>query len=257
MKKIFKIFKLKSKNKILEKPQKKDNFFKTFLWALLFATIIRSIAYEPFHIPSSSMYPNLLIGDYIFVNKFSYGYSRYSFPFGLNIFQGRIFESQPSRGDIIVFRLPSNPSINYIKRLIGLPGDKIQIINGSIYINDQEIIKNYQGDSIEIENKQKILYQKYLETLFDGKKFTTYHRANTPQDNTGIYFVPEGHYFFMGDNRDDSQDSRFLSLVGFVPFENLIGKASAIFFSNQYNILNFMDWSKNIRFNRIGKKIND
>lgn len=257
MKKILKQIKLNPKNKSLEPPAKKDNFFKTFLWALLFATIIRSIAYEPFHIPSSSMYPNLLIGDYIFVNKFSYGYSKYSFPLNLNIFKGRILDSKPSRGDIIVFRLPSDPSINYIKRLIGLPGDKIQMINGVLYINDQEIVKLYQGESLELENNKKITYQKYLETLSNDKKFVTYDRTETPQDNTGVYFVPEDHYFFMGDNRDDSQDSRFLSFVGFVPFENLVGRASTIFFSNQYSIINFIDWSTNIRFNRIGKKIND
>jgi signal peptidase I len=257
MKKIFK--KKSTKNHVptdLKSP-KKDNFIVTFLWALFFATIIRTFAYEPFHIPSSSMYPNLLIGDYIFVNKFSLGYSRYSFPFSVNFFNGRIFSASPKRGDIIVFRLPSDPSINYIKRLIGLPGDKIQMIDGTLHINGQEIKKTFQGNSFEYENNKKLVFQKYQETFPDGKEIFTYHRTDTIQDNTGIYTVPDNHYFFMGDNRDDSQDSRFLSFVGFVPAENIVGVASNIFFSNQYSVINFIDWIKNIRFNRIGKKINE
>ncbi|MBM3590575.1 MAG: signal peptidase I [Alphaproteobacteria bacterium] len=240
----------------INKIEPKENFFKTFLWALLFAVFIRSFALEPFHIPSSSMYPNLLIGDYIFVNKFSYGYSRYSFPFGFKIFEGRILKSTPKRGDIIVFRLPSQPSINYVKRLIGLPGDKIQMRDGTLYINDNEVLKVFKGDSFEIENDKKFNFQKYQETLPEGRQIFTYNRANTPQDNTGIYTVPENYYFFMGDNRDDSQDSRFLNFVGYVPEENLVGRASTIFFSNPYSIFEFGNWVQNIRFDRIGKTLN-
>ena len=238
------------------KPEKKESFFKTFLWALLCATILRSFFYEPFHIPSSSMYPNLLIGDYIFVNKYSYGYSRYSFPLGFNLFEGRIFKKSPQRGDIVVFRLPSQPSINYVKRLIGLPGDNIQMRDGSLFINDKEVIKNFDGEAIEDEVTKKSLFQKYSEILPDGKKINIYHRENTPQDNTGIYIVPEGRYFFMGDNRDDSQDSRFLNFVGYVPEENLVGKASIIFFSNPNSIFDLSAWLKTNRFERIGKKLN-
>jgi len=244
-------------SKIEEKKlEKKEGFFTTFLWALLCATILRSFLYEPFHIPSSSMYPNLLIGDYIFVNKYAYGYSRYSFPLGLNLFEGRIFRNTPQRGDVIVFRLPSQPSINYVKRLIGLPGDNIQMRDGTLFINDKEVLKNFDGDALEEEINKKIVFQKYSEILPDGKKINIYHRENTPQDNTGIYTVPAGHYFFMGDNRDDSQDSRFLNFVGYVSEENLVGRASIIFFSNPNSIFDFLSWLKTNRFERIGKKLN-
>lgn len=240
-----------------EKPEKKEGFFKTFLWALGFAVILRSFLFEPFHIPSSSMYPNLLIGDYIFVNKYSYGYSRYSFPLGFNLFEGRIFKKTPKRGDIVVFRLPSQPSINYVKRLIGLPGDKIQMRDETLFINDQEVVRKFEGDVFELENNQKINFQKYNEILPNNKKIITYNRQLTPQDNTGIYEIPAGHYFFMGDNRDDSQDSRFLNFVGYVPEENLVGRASIIFFSNPNSIFDLSAWVKTIRFERIGKNLNE
>lgn len=240
-----------------EKPEKNEGFFKTFLWALGFAVILRSFLFEPFHIPSSSMYPNLLIGDYIFVNKYSYGYSRYSFPLGFNLFEGRIFKKTPKRGDIVVFRLPSQPSINYVKRLIGLPGDRIQMRDETLFINDQEVIRKFEGDVFESENNQKINFQKYNEILPNNKKIFTYNRQLTPQDNTGIYEIPAGHYFFMGDNRDDSQDSRFLNFVGYVPEENLVGRASIIFFSNPNSIFDLSAWIKTIRFERIGKNLNE
>ena len=254
-----KIKKINDKEPKIEdkKPEKKDGFFKTFLWALFCAVILRSFLFEPFHIPSSSMYPNLLIGDYIFVNKYSYGYSRYSFPFGLDLFEGRIFKNEPQRGDITVFRLPSRPSINYVKRLIGLPGDQIQMRDGTLFINDQEVIKTFNGDVFEFENDKKIGFQKYSEALPNGKKINTYHRETTPQDNTGIYIVPKGHYFFMGDNRDDSQDSRFLNFVGYVPEENLVGRASIVFFSNPNSIFEIWKWIKTIRSERIGKNLNE
>jgi len=239
-----------------KKPEKKEGFFKTFLWALFCAIILRSFLFEPFHIPSSSMYPNLLIGDYIFVNKYAYGYSRYSFPLGLNLFDGRIFKSTPQRGDVVVFRLPSQPSINYVKRLIGLPGDNIQMRDGVLFINDQEVIKTFDGDALEVEINKKSAFQKYSEILPNGKKINTYNREMTPQDNTGIYSVPAGYYFFMGDNRDDSQDSRFLNFVGYVPEQNLVGRASVIFFSNPNSIFELFAWIKTIRAERIGKNLN-
>ena len=240
-----------------ENPLKKDGFIKTFLWALLCAMILRSFLFEPFHIPSSSMYPNLLIGDYIFVNKYTYGYSRYSFPLGLDLFDGRIFKNAPQRGDVTVFRLPSQPSINYVKRLVGLPGDRIQMRDGTLFINDQEIIKTFNGEAFELENNKKVNFQKYSEILPNGKKINTYNREMTPQDNTGIYIVPEGHYFLMGDNRDDSQDSRFLNFVGYVPEQNLVGRASIIFFSNPNSIFEISKWLKTIRFERIGKNLSE
>jgi signal peptidase I len=203
------------------------------------------------------MYPNLLIGDYIFVNKYSYGYSRYSFPLGFNLFEGRVFKKMPKRGDIVVFRLPSQPSINYVKRLIGLPGDQIQMRDETLFINGQEVVRKFEGDVFELENNQKINFQKYNEILPNNKKIITYNRQLTPQDNTGIYEIPAGHYFFMGDNRDDSQDSRFLNFVGYVPEENLVGRASIIFFSNPNSIFDLSAWVKTIRFERIGKNLNE
>lgn len=235
-------------------PKKEAGFFKTLIIALVCAGFVRSFFFEPFHIPSSSMKPNLLIGDYIFVTKYSYGYSRYSFPFGFNIFSGRIFNQAPKRGDVIVFRLPSDPKINYVKRLIGLPGDKIQVREGVVYINDQEIKKVF-SDVFTDDDDSKI--NAFLETLPEGKIIKTLdQKSESAGDNTGIYEVPKGHYFMMGDNRDNSQDSRFLSQVGYVPEENLVGKAAIIFFSNAKPTWQIWNWPTAIRFKRILNKIN-
>jgi signal peptidase I len=152
--------------------------------------------------------------------------------------------------------LPSQPSINYVKRLIGLPGDKIQMRDGILFINDQEVKKTFEGDAVEEKTNKKTAFQKYSEILPNGKKINTYNRDDTPQDNTGIYSVPAGHYFFMGDNRDDSQDSRFLNFVGYVPEQNLVGRASIVFFSNPNSIFDLSAWIKTIRFERIGKALN-
>ena len=240
------------------KHEKKSlGFFPTLLIALVCAGFVRSFFFEPFHIPSSSMKPTLLIGDYIFVAKYSYGYSRYSFPFGsnFNFFEGRFWQkNQPQRGDVAVFRLPTDPSINYIKRIIGLPGDQIQMQNGKLYINDEEIEKISDGIFFDEDNKTKI--RKFLETLSDKKTIHTLDQTITPQDNTGIYQVPRGHYFMMGDNRDNSQDSRFLNHVGYVPEQNLIGRATIIFFSNSKPTWQFWYWPTSIRFTRILNKIN-
>ena len=224
-----------------------DGFFKTLFIAIICAVTIRSLLFEPFHIPSGSMKPNLLIGDYIFVNKFSYGYSRYSFPFGLNIFSGRMLQfNQPKRGDIAVFRLPSDPSINYVKRIIGLPGDTIEIKNGIVIVNGSEL---KQSDARDFsENQQKTQLTKIKEQISNQLTIDILNQETTAQDNTGIYVVPKDHYFFMGDNRDNSQDSRFLSVVGYVPYENLVGKVSLVFFSLDFN--NF-SWQNFIRFSRI------
>lgn len=243
----------------LEKGQKSHDYnkenndgfkelVKTFAWAGLFAIIIRSFFYEPFHIPSSSMKPNLLIGDYIFVSKMSYGYSKYSFPFAsFNAFDGRIFAKKPQRGDSAVFRLPANPKINYIKRIVGLPGDKIQIKNGTLYINTKEIIKVAAGDFIE--NDLKIA--QFKEKIDDKEFLTLDQYQNGIADNTEIYQVPSDHYFVMGDNRDNSQDSRYQYQVGFIPTDHLIGRATIIFFSVQKPIWQFWNWSNSIRFDRI------
>ena len=239
------------------KPEEQFGFFQTLAAAMLCAVIVRSFFFEPFHIPSGSMKPNLLIGDYIFVSKFSYGYSRYSFPFGYKIFEGRIFSSTPKRGDVVVFRLPSNPSINYVKRLIGFPGDKIQVRDGVVYLNNEKIEKVSDGffDDKDLDASKSNIAQ-FLETLPEGKVVTTLDQTYSPQDNTGIYEVPEGHYFMMGDNRDNSQDSRFLNEVGYVPEENLIGRASFIFFSSRYALWRLWEIHHSIRLDRIFKKLN-
>lgn len=230
-----------------------SSFFSTLIIAVVCAGIVRSFLYEPFHIPSSSMKSNLLIGDYIFVAKYSYGYSKHSFPFSPNLFDGRIMESTPQRGDVAVFRLPSDHSINYIKRLIGLPGDKIQVIDGQLFINEEAVPKEYSEDVIDEDGNQ---LKRFIETLPEGKKIAVLDQyPDAPQDNTGIYIVPEGHYFLMGDNRDNSQDSRFLNAVGYVPEENLIGKAKIIFFSDEKPFWQVWNWYSSVRWKRIFKSI--
>jgi len=233
------------------------SFIKTLAAALFCAALIRSFLFEPFYIPSGSMKPNLLVGDYVIVTKYSYGYSRYSFPLGFDLFSGRISQKKPQRGDIIVFRFPLDPSINYIKRVIGLPGDIIQMRDGVLYINDAKVEKTADGEFIDTQDDGiAINIDKFSETLPEGKKMTTLDLyKDAPQDNTGLYEVPQGHYFMMGDNRDNSQDSRFLSQVGFVPEENLVGKARFIFFSSAKPIWQFWHWHEAIRFERIFKKL--
>ncbi len=235
-----------------QKQKHKYEFFTTLFAALICAGIVRSFLFEPFHIPSSSMKPNLLIGDYIFVAKYSYGYSRYSFPFGFKIFEGRIFKDEPKRGDVAVFRTPQDPSINYVKRIIGLPGDKIQVSNGTVYLNDEAIKKEKDGVFIDSDSGIESRIPMFDETLPTGKIIKVLdEKFNMPQDNTGIYEVPQGHYFVMGDNRDNSQDSRFLTELGYIPEENLVGRATIIFFSNEKPTWQFWNWPTAIRFNRI------
>ena len=184
--------------------------------ALILALIVRVFLFQPFNIPSGSMIPTLLVGDYLFVAKYAYGYSRYSFPFGPDLFSGRIWSKEPDRGDVVVFKLPRDNETDYIKRVIGLPGDEIQMIHGVLHINGQAI-KKERIDDFVLPNG--VIYP-VLDLTQDSIG-----------DNTEVYKVPEGHFFMMGDNRDNSTDSRFLSEVGFVPFENLVGKAKIIFFS--------------------------
>jgi signal peptidase I len=234
----------------------KHEFIKTLVIALLCAGLIRSFLFEPFHIPSSSMKPTLLIGDYIFVSKYSYGYSRYSFPFGFNLFEGRFWQkNQPQRGDVVVFRLPINPSINYIKRIIGLPGDRIKVEDGVVYINDEKVKKSYVGIFSDQDSDIEIEIEKFSEILPEGKAITTLDQTESPQDDTGIYTVPAGYYFMMGDNRDNSQDSRFLDHVGYVPQENLVGRAEIIFFSSSKPIWKIWYWPNSLRFDRFLQKI--
>lgn len=242
------------KDKKTKTPETPTSFVKTLIVALICAGFVRSFFFEPFHIPSSSMKPGLLIGDYIFVAKYSYGYSRYSFPFGFDFFEGRIWEKSPKRGDVVVFRLPSEPSVNYVKRLIGLPGDQIQVRDGVLYINDQEVKKTFNGIFADTDPTADI--KKFIETLPEGKVIETLDQSSDlPQDNTGIFEVPQGSYFMMGDNRDNSQDSRFLAQVGYIPEENLVGRATIIFFSNSKPVWQVWNWPTSIRFTRLLQKI--
>jgi signal peptidase I len=231
---------------------------KTLMVAGSIAIIFRSIFFEPFNIPSGSMIPTLLVGDYLFVSKYSYGYSKYSFPFGVVPINDRIFDKSPERGDVIVFRKPGDESIDYIKRLVGLPNDTIQVKEGILFINGKSVnrIKANIGTMKNINGNQQTLIE-YKET-FEGSE---YHKIIEYSDidnfdDTIEFKVPKDHFFFMGDNRDNSRDSRS-SEVGFVPKKNLIGKAQIIFFShdNSASFYEFWKWHKSIRFSRIGEAI--
>ena len=240
------------------------NFFienaKTLLYALIIAIIIRSLLIQPFYIPSSSMEPNLLIGDRLFVTKYSYGYSKHSFPFSPPIFKGRIISNEPKRGDVVVFKTPADNRTDYIKRLIGLPGDRVQFIDSNLYINNSEIIKSRisKNDTIYCGKKNIDVFT-FEEFLPNGQKHNTVYLKDYSFQNSDLFIVPEDHYFFLGDNRDCSKDSRFLTSVGYVHKDNLIGKAQFIFFSSDKSIgsiFSFWKWNKSIRFNRFFKKIN-
>ena len=235
-----------------------DNL-KTLFYALIIAIFIRSLLIQPFYIPSSSMEPNLLVGDRLFVTKFTYGYSKHSFPFSPPLFNGRILNKKPKRGDVIVFKTPADNRTDYIKRLIGLPGDKIQFIDGDIYLNGNQILKT-------LKTKSEILYcgntkfeaRTFEEKLPNGKTYFASYNHNYGFVNSDVYLVPEDHFFFLGDNRDCSKDSRFLSEVGYVHKNNLVGKAQILFFSSNSrlgSIFNIWKWNKILRFNRFFKKI--
>ena len=235
-----------------------DNI-KTLFYALIIAIIIRSLIIQPFYIPSSSMEPTLLVGDRLFVTKYSYGYSKHSFPFSPPIFKGRIMPNVPKRGDVVVFKTPADNRTDYIKRLIGLPGDRIQFINANLYLNNSEIIKSriLSKKKIYCGSKELEVFT-FEEILPNGKKFITVYSKNFTFQNSDIFKVPKNHYFFLGDNRDCSKDSRFLSSVGYVHEDNLVGKAVFIFFSSDKrigNLLTFWKWNKSLRFNRFFKKI--
>jgi signal peptidase I len=229
---------------------------KTAIIALLLAVLIRSFLYEPFNIPSGSMMPTLLVGDYLFVDKRVYGYSQYSFPFGIVPIQNRMWAStDPQRGDVIVFKLPSDNKTDYIKRIVGLPGDTIQTINGRLYINNKIVPREPVGiERIENGYGQQITVTRYLETLPSGIMHTIYEQSDAEDlDNTGPYVVPPGHYFGMGDNRDNSRDSRVLDLVGYIPLKNIIGRADVIFFSNDGSaaLWEVWKWPFAIRYDRL------
>tara|TARA_Y100001970_G_scaffold253373_1_gene328086 strand:+ start:7374 stop:8108 length:735 start_codon:yes stop_codon:yes gene_type:complete len=232
---------------------------KTLIYALIIAIIIRSLLIQPFYIPSSSMELNLLVGDRLFVTKYSYGYSKHSFPFSPPIFNDRILERKPDRGDIIVFKTPSDNRTDYIKRLIGLPGDTVQFINGDLYINNNQILKTLINDNIFLYcGRQKIKVSTFEEKLPNNKSYIVSYRNDISFQNTDKYIIPEDHYFFLGDNRDCSKDSRFLSEVGYVHKNNLVGKAQILFFSSNTrkgSIFQIWKWPSILRYDRFFKKL--
>ncbi len=249
----------KAKQPPLNAKEELNEFFRTAMIAVFLALMIRSLLYEPFNIPSGSMKPTLEIGDYLFVNKPAYGYSRYSFPFGIAPIVDRVWSAPPQRGDVVVFKLPSNTGIDYIKRVIGMPGDKIQVRSGRLYINGKLVPREPVGIVKEKEDSEgPVAMVEYLETLPGGVIHRIYEESDDEMlDDTEVFEVPENHYFMMGDNRDNSQDSRVMSMVGYVPFENFVGKADFIFFStNGYaNLFEIWKWPWTIRYERFFRSI--
>tara|TARA_Y100001936_G_scaffold86057_1_gene84307 strand:- start:319 stop:939 length:621 start_codon:yes stop_codon:yes gene_type:complete len=205
------------------------------------------------------MEPTLLVGDRLFVTKYSYGYSKHSFPFSPPILDKRIMFSSPKRGDVIVFKTPADNRTDYIKRLIGLPGDKIQFIDSNLYLNNSEILKSKINNKTAIYcGNKSIKVHRFVEQLPNKKKFHTTYLKNYTYQNSDLFIVPKDHYFFLGDNRDCSKDSRYLTSVGYVHKDNLVGKAQFIFFSSDKKIgglLEFWKWHKSIRFDRTFNKI--
>ena len=228
---------------------------KTIFFAGMIALVFRSLVAEPFNIPSGSMIPTLLVGDYLFVSKYSYGYTKYSFPFAAVPIKERVAATIPKRGDVAVFRLPSDVSIDYIKRVVGLPGDRVQVIGGILHINGDKVPRRRVGE-IDVPNGtgniRAILYE---ETFPNGHKHVIKElRDDLSFDNTPEFKVPDNHLFMMGDNRDNSRDSRSRA-VGFVPMENLIGRAEFIYFSHNSSasLFEIWKWPFAIRYGRIGK----
>ena len=230
---------------------------KTLFYALLIAIVIRSIIVQPFYIPSSSMEPTLLIGDRIFVTKYSYGYSKHSFPFSPNIFKGRFLEKKPIRGDLVVFKTPADNRTDYIKRLIGLPGDNIIFKSGEIFLNGKKILRKKLNKNFKINcGNFKFQVDAYEEILPNGVRYNAVYNSQGTLMNSENFIVPENHYFFLGDNRDCSKDSRFLSSVGYVNFDNLVGKAKFIFFSNntlEGSVLKIWNLNNSFRLDRLFK----
>jgi len=233
----------------------------TLFYAFIIAIIIRSLLFQPFYIPSSSMEPTLLVGDRLFVSKYTYGYSKHSFPFSPNISNNRFFFKNPKRGDVVVFKTPADNRTDYIKRLIGLPGDEIQFIDGNLYLNNNQVLKTKKNiKNLKIFcGKDNINVIAYDEKLPNGYSYTAVYKKEGSFKNSDKYKVPKNHYFFLGDNRDCSKDSRYLNSVGYVNKLNLVGKARIIFFStnkNKGNIFQIWKWLEIIQWKRFFDIIN-
>ncbi|MEM5500486.1 signal peptidase I [Ahrensia kielensis] len=238
-----------------KKPGGIGETISVIVQALLLAVVIRSLLFQPFSIPSGSMRPTLLEGDYLFVTKWAYGYSKHSLPFSPDLFEGRIWGSEPKRGDVAVFKFPPDPSLDYIKRVIGLPGDKVQMKDGVLFINGTAVEREKIGtiEDVDITEEDRAV-DVYRETLPNGVTYTTLDLTQgAAGDSTREFTVPEDHFFAMGDNRDNSSDSRFS--VGFVPMENLVGRANYIFFSiaDGASPLEIWRWPSSVRGDRLFK----
>ncbi len=239
-------------------PKKKSgglwDTVKTIVYAVLIALVIRTVAFEPFNIPSGSMIPTLLVGDYLFVSKYSYGYSRHSLPLSLPLIPGRLFMSEPERGDVAVFKLPADNKTDYIKRIIGLPGDRVQMKQGRLYVNGKRLARKRIEDFVFTDDYGRILrIAQFVETLPGGRTHRILELTDRGHlDDTREFVVPRGHFFAMGDNRDNSLDSRVLGGVGFVPAKNLVGRAEILFFSTNgtARLWEFWRWPMSIRFTR-------
>ena len=233
---------------------------KTLIFALIIAVLIRSLLFQPFYIPSSSMEPTLLVGDRIFVSKYTYGYSKHSFPFSPKITNKRFFSKTPKRGDLVVFKTPADNRTDYIKRLIGLPGDTIQFIDGDLYLNNNLLLKTLIDSNKTLYcGNYKINVSTFEEKISNNKSYIISYRNDISYQNSDKFIVPENHYFFLGDNRDCSKDSRFLSEVGYVNKINLVGKAQILFFSSDPrigSIFNFLKWNISLRLDRFFKSLN-
>ena len=224
---------------------------RTLVYAVAIAVLIRSFAFEPFSVPSESMLPTMQVGDYFFVSKYAYGYSRHSFPFSALPFSGRVLAAEPERGDIVVFKLPTDDKTDYVKRLVGLPGDRIQVKAGVLYVNDKPVTRTAMQSQVYRDGRGNSLL--YKETMDTGAGYETIDRYRSVQDDTEEFLVAPGHYFMMGDNRDNSQDSRFSGQVGQVPAENLVGRASFVFFSTNgtARLWEVWKWPATIRYSRL------
>lgn len=244
----------------MEKEETLFDTIKTVFFAVVIALGIRTFVFEPFKIPSASMYPTLYIGDYLFVSKYTYGYSKHSLPMSMPIFDGKIWADEPKRGDVVVFKLPKNTSIDFIKRVIGLPGDRLSLANGRVYLNGEVVEREQQRDFIFRDNKgNPERYMRYIEKLpYEGKivKHDIIELSDDADlDNYDEIIIPEGYFFAMGDNRDNSDDSR--KSVGLVPMENIVGKARILFFSHNDEGAWYKPWTwpKIIRWDRLFTKI--